>query len=155
MNNLHQNLNLSEENARLQGIPLTTFRFGVEIENTVVGIFECSGLQAEIEEYAYPEGGMNRHLHVLPGRIKYQRIVLKRGVTISSTLWDWYKESLTSRKGIRKNVSIILFNERMEEVNRWNFKGCWPQKWEGPELKADASRIAVETFELSHEGFIE
>ncbi|MGA1841580.1 MAG: phage tail protein [bacterium] len=150
-----------QKNSRSQGgandsdLPLTSCRFGIEIDNTVVGIFQCGNLQTEIEEYSYKEGGMNKYLYVLPGRIKYQHIILKKGVTISSTLWDWYKQSLSSRKGIRRNVSIILFNERMEEVRRWNFKGCWPQKWLGPDLKADRSDVAIEIFELAHEGFIE
>lgn len=151
---LQQNFQ-NQSNTNGSGYPLTSCRFGVEIDNTVVGIFQCTGLQTEIEECLYQEGGMNRHLHTLPGRTKYQHIILKKGVTISNTLWNWYQKSLTSRKDIRKNASIILFNEQMEEVYRWNFKRCWPQKWLGPGLKADTSSVAIETFELAHEGFIE
>lgn len=144
-----------QQRSKGRNTPLTSCRFGIEINNTVVGIFKCSGFQTEIEEYSYREGGMNRHLHILPGRTKYQHIVLKQGVTISSTLWDWYQQSLRSRKDIRRNVSIILFNEKMEEARRWNFKGCWPKKWVGPDLSAVTSNVAIETFVIAHEGFIE
>lgn len=154
-NNLLLNNSRTRGGAKGKDLPLTSCRFGIEVDNSVVGIFQCGSLKTEIEEFSYQEGGMNKYLCVFPGRIKYQHIILKKGVTISDTLWDWYKRSLTSRKGIRRNVSIILFNERMEEVRRWNLKGCWPQKWLGPDLKADRSDVAIETFELAHEGFIE
>ena len=43
----------------------------------------------------------------------------------------------------------------MAERVRWNLQNAWPSKWVGPELKASANEIAIETLEICHEGITE
>ena len=53
----------------------------------------------------------------------------------------------------RQNVSICLLDENRNEKIRWNLINAWPNKWTGPELKANANEIAIETLEFCHEGY--
>ena len=59
----------------------------------VASFSEVSGLQIEMETESYREGGVNGFVHTFPKGIKYQPLVLKRGITdLAMTLWNWYKD---------------------------------------------------------------
>lgn len=132
--------------------PYITCYFHVEIEGIAEAFFrECSGLEAEIEVLAYEQGGVNDHVEKLPGRIKFPNVVLKRGVTDSKTLWEWFSKGVQG-KIERKNVSIILYDSKGSEVKRWSFERAYPTKWSGPGLKSDENAVAIETLEIAHEG---
>ena len=132
--------------------PYTSNLFHIEIEGIEEAFFkECGGLTAETEILSFEEGGVNDYIHKLPGRTKYPNVVLKRGITESGWLWDWYQK-VASGKVERKNISIVLYNPKGEEVKRWSFERAYPVKWSGSDLKADESAIAVETLEITHEG---
>lgn len=129
------------------------YRFLVELEGMVVGGFsEVSGLQAETEVEEYQEGGLNTYVHRLPKRTKYPNIVLKRGATSAGDLWSWYHKAYMGQVQ-RKDGSIIMQDNAGNEVCRWNFFQAYPVKWNGPELNAKSSDVAVETFELVHNGW--
>ncbi len=132
--------------------PYLTFRFLVEIQGLVAaGFSEVSGLSAETDFDSVEEGGVNEYVHKLPGRTKYPNLVLKRGLVDSTALWNWYHDVVTG-KITRRSGAIILLDSVGDEKWRWNFKDAYPVKWIGPELKADANTVAVETLELAHNG---
>lgn len=117
----------------------------------VAGFSEVSGLTVETEFEEIAEGGVNQYVHRLPSRTRYEPIVLKRGITVMSDLWDWYAD-VVEGKVVRRNGSIILFDNRFIEFRRWNFYDAYPTKWIGPALDASGSQVAVETIELVHNG---
>lgn len=129
-----------------------TCYFSVEIDGIQEAVFrECSGLESEIEVLSYEEGGVNDHPHKLPGRAKFPNVTLKRGVTDSKDLWEWFSGGIQGQIK-RKTVHIILCNAKGEEVRRWTFDGAYPIKWTGPSLNANENAVAIETLELTHEG---
>ncbi|MCX6006837.1 MAG: phage tail protein, partial [Chloroflexi bacterium] len=90
--------------------PYITSLFNIEIEGIQEASFkECSGLEAETEVLSFEEGGINDYMHKLPGRTKYPNVVLKKGITDSGWLWDWYQK-VTRGKVERKNLSVVLYN---------------------------------------------
>ncbi|MDF2720871.1 MAG: phage tail protein [Paenibacillus sp.] len=128
------------------------FRFKVEIDGLLVaGFSDVTGMQSEIELQEIPEGGVNTYKHMVPKATKLPRIVLKRGITQSSELWDWY-ESALGGKITRKSGSIILLNTLGKELCRWNFFEAYPVKWAGPDLSASSVNVAVEAIEIVHNG---
>lgn len=130
----------------------TAFRFLVEIKGLyVAGFTEVSGLQSEIELEEYREGGNNGYAHRFPKAIRYAPIVLKRGMTTSSDLWDWY-ESVRAGNVTRKDGSIIMQDGQGKEVCRWNFFESYPSKWSGPDLSSMSSAVAIESVEIVHNG---
>ncbi len=133
--------------------PFRSYNFLVEIDGLTQASFqECSGLDATTEPIEYREGGDNTTVRKLPGRTSYSDITLKRGMTDSSELWDWFKQ-IRDGNVIRKNGSIVVYDlANAKEVARWNFVRAWPTKWEGPSFNATGNEIAVETLTLAHEG---
>jgi phage tail-like protein len=88
----------------------------------------------------------------LPGRVHYGNVVLRRGVTKSNELWDWWN---TVRAGQfqRKNGSIILLELDLTEVRRWNFFGAWPCRYDISPLAGRGEETVIETLELAIESF--
>lgn len=129
-------------------------RFYVSIEGVTgeQALFtEASGLQLEIEVFEYTEGGVNSFVHKLPGRTKVGNLTLKRGMTNSKAFLEWIS-NVALGKIERKNVSIVMFNAKGDELMRWNYDGMYPVKWTGPQYQASGNAAAIESLELAHSG---
>jgi phage tail-like protein len=132
--------------------PFPAHIFAVEIGGVIKATFsECSGLQGEVEIFEYQEGGENGYIHRLPGRTKWTNLSLKRGLTDCPELHQWYADALHN-KITRHDMSVVIYNQSGEEVRRWNIRAAYPVKWVGPQLKAGATEVAIETLELAHHG---
>jgi phage tail-like protein len=133
--------------------PYVGSHFSIEIEGIEQGSFsEVGGLQMETEVMDYAEGGNNGFVHKLPGRTKWGNITLKRGLTDSVDLWTWH-EGVSQGKVERKDVSIVQFDNELQEVRRWNLRQAFPVKWVGPAWNATTPAVAIETLEIAHHGF--
>lgn len=133
--------------------PYRNYNFVVEIDGIQqAGFSDCSGFGASTDPIEYREGGKNTTTHKLPGQTKYTNIVLKRGLTDSRDLYDWYNDVIKG-KVRRAHGSIVAYDvDGVTEKVRWNFFNAWPTKWDGPDFSAKANDIAIETLELAHEG---
>jgi phage tail-like protein len=133
--------------------PFGGFNYRVEIDGlTVAGFSEVSGLQAEVEVEEYREGGVNTHMHRIPGPARYpNNLVLKHGLTSVNELWDWHFE-VAQGTITRRKVTIALRDSAGAEVCQWVVRDACPVRWVGPELRAAAAEVAVETLELVHRG---
>ena len=134
--------------------PFMAFRFVVRIDRDTLGGFsEVGGLSAEVEVQELAEGGVNTFVHKLPGRARHTNLTLRRGL-VSRDLWVWFNDIA---QGVieRKPVSVELMNPGGDEVvMRWVFDSAFPMRWQGPDMKAESSAIAVEAVELAHHGFL-
>lgn len=140
--------------------------FVVTLDGVEVGSFrEVSGLSAEVEVHPLAEGGNNRYVHQLPGRLSWPHIVLKRGVVRSDALFQWFltasEHGLASTEHdprvsgalTRQTAAITVHDPTGEPVRTWNLQDAFPVRWTGPTLATTASDIAVEELELAHHGF--
>lgn len=135
--------------------PLVGFHFAVDIQGKVTGFFtECSGLGSEhevIEHKVVTEKGQEVVLKI-PGRLKWENITLKRGITSAMDIWDWRKEVEDGNvDSARRDGSIVMFDQTLKEVARWNFERGWPVKVTGPQPKADSNEIGIEELVIAHE----
>jgi phage tail-like protein len=131
-----------------------TYKYGVEIEGTLMaGFTSCSGLGVTRETKEVEEGGINDRVHILPGRIKYDKLTLKRGVTYSTYLWDWFHEGYLNGKVKRRNMTLYLYGVNGLALKQWNILEAYPVKWSGSEFRSDSQEVAIETVEFVHEGF--
>jgi phage tail-like protein len=133
--------------------PYGQFNFQVKIDGIVVaGFSEVSGLTTDTNIIEYRQGSENvETVRKLPGLMKYNNIVLKRGWTADTKLWTWRK-SVIDGKTQRKTGSIVLLDESRSPALSWEFREGWPSKWEGPALNAKTSEVAIETLEIANEG---
>ena len=138
--------------ARRATDPFASFNFKLEIEGiTVAGFNEVTGLNQESNVIDYREGQEGITPRKLPGLNKFGNITLKRGISPDLSVYNWRK-TVTDGDIERRNASIVLHNEKHEEVVRWNLVNAWPSKYVGPDLKANANEVAIESIELTHEG---
>ena len=132
--------------------PFVTYNFLVEIDGITRAAFqEASGFDSTIDIIEHREGGENTTVRKLPGLTKYSNITLKWGITDDRELYDWHRQ-IVQGDMLRRNGSIVLLDRRGEEVARWNFVRAWPSKWDGPDLNAEGTDVAIEMLELAHEG---
>lgn len=132
--------------------PYAAFDFLVEIDGLTVGGFsECRGLSAEIDVIEYREGGDRGGIRKLPGLTRYSNIVLKRGITASRELWQWFRATATGAAD-RRTGRIVLLDRDRNPVAAFRFVEGWVARWEGPHLRAAGNDVAIETLEIAHEG---
>lgn len=135
--------------------PEGNYVFALEIDGIEVAQFlECSGLKTSTTIFELEEGGMNHRVHKLPGQSRWENIVLRYGVTNDVSLMAWRGEVLSDDfgQGNRRNGSIVVKNNQMEVVRRYNFIDGWPVSWEGPSFSAQGAELAIESVELAHHG---
>ncbi len=136
--------------------PYASFNFLLEIDGIqTAGFSEVTGLNAESNVVEYREGADKTNtMRKLPGLDKYGNVTLKHGLTKDRVLFDWHKAVMDGDIVRKPAMSIVLLNEKREEAVRWNLLEAWPMKWTGPDLKAGASEIAIESLEIAHEGVV-
>jgi phage tail-like protein len=124
---------------------------------------EVNGLTAQVETEDYREGGRNVGPHKFMKWGKYSNVVLKRGVTFNTDIWDWYFQVLNGSKAPLRKHGIIMLNERggpdiplidTLPVAVWFFSNGLPEKLDGPPLKGSGNEIAIESLEIAHEGLV-
>ncbi len=158
---------LVREMEKLIGIrfdPAPAYLFYVSISGLVVGLFtSCEGLGVNRQVEELPEGGLNDHVHTLPGRVKAGHITLKRGLSVSSELWNWFGEGLYDAKVKRQNMSIIQGGPGMSAlsvvgmkgpgiVKNWDFEGAYPISWSLSTLDVNnTNQVAIESIEIAFE----
>jgi phage tail-like protein len=132
--------------------PFVIYNFHVEIDGITRAAFqEASGFDSTIDIIEHREGGENTTVRKLPGLTKYSNITLKWGITDDRELYDWHRQ-IVEGDMLRKNGSIVMLDRKGEEVARWDFVRAWPCKWDGPDLSAEGTDVAIEMLELAHEG---
>jgi len=133
--------------------PYLDFNFLVEIDSvTVAGFSEADLPEGRIEAVAYREGSdKTSAARLLPGRVEYGPLVLRRGFNGDGQLFQWW-QAVAQGTVDRRNVSVVLLDEQRQQVARWNLHRAWPSKWTGPALRALGNEVAIETLELVHEG---
>lgn len=142
---------------------------GTAILNTAIpflagGFSKIEGLDAEVELESYHPGGDTSSEHRFFKYGKYPKIVLKRGVTFNTDIWDWHHQVITGERKTRKSGTIILLDSKKFfdvpgvalpfehfPVAAWTFHNALPIKLGGPVLDAkegEGDAVAIETLEL-------
>jgi phage tail-like protein len=77
--------------------PYDAFNFIVEITGvSSAGFTECLLPVASIDVLEYrPGSDAVNNAHKLPGLVRYGNLVLKRGLTSSTALWEWFSSFAT------------------------------------------------------------
>lgn len=136
--------------------PLLGFNFMLELEGAIAGYFtECSGIgsEHEITEHKVVDKQGHEIVRKIPGRVKFQDVTLKRGITSDMEIWDWRQKVVDGdMNGARKNITISMLDRNYNPVALWNFFNAWPSKVTGPSLKSDDNSFGVEEVSIVHEG---
>jgi len=164
--------NASEEPSGSPIEVLTTSKFYVEITlqgslETIDGYFmECSGLSrsqevieiVEVTPQVWGKSSSTKGRVVrtkIPGNVKCDNIILKQGLTISMTMWNWLKAVEDGKWSEQfRDGDITIYDQSDTERARFRFNGAWPVRYKVSDFKADGSEFAIAEVELSVRDFL-
>lgn len=132
--------------------PYKNYNFLVSVDGVAsAGFSSCVIPDIIVEVIEYREGGdSTTGVRKLPGRAKYNNLVLKRGLTSSQDLWNWVKNVLGGVAD-RRTVTVTLLDDGRQPVVKWSFLNAWPCKYEISSLQGKGNEVAIETLEIAHE----
>ena len=133
--------------------PLLTSSWLLEVDGKSFGHFKiCSGIGSMtevVEQRAVNKQGQDI-IKKVPGRLKWLDVTLKRGITSNMSVWQWRQQFVTGDiNAVRKDFSIVLFDQAGNEIARWRFSKGWPSK---VELSNSGEMSSIETVLITHEG---
>ena len=145
--------------------PLQVFRFHVQFKTATLkkavggevslcsGAFaECTGLEATMEPKVIKSGGVNYGAAQRAGPVTFATVVLKRGMTTTRDLWQWFQLVAGGAYAYRLNVEIEMRNARDEAVLTWGLDRALPVKFKAADLNARGTEVGIEELHLAHEG---
>jgi phage tail-like protein len=134
--------------------PAVSVCFVVSIDDHALGAFNgCEGLGCEVVLEQREEGGNNGMVWQLPTRLKYPTIKLTRPVTADTAKVAAWFSSVVTGLG-RRTGSITAMTLDGTVVARWGLLDVVPVRWSGPSLGPDSPKVATETVEIAHHGFL-
>ena len=138
--------------------PFTSFNFAVEINFEPVSkevcnaaFSDCDGLDMTMEVKTIREGGNNTSQPRLAGPVTYGQLTLKRGMTPTFHLWDWFR-AVTVNPALRATAEVIVLapDGRTRQAS-FLLSRCVPVKLKAPALSASNGGVAIEELQLAYE----
>ena len=139
--------------------PFTTFNFQVVLTLPDGGrplcnaaFAECSGLEMSLKPKTYQEGGNNDQQIHLAGPVTYGQLTLKRGMTDSFDLWDWFDRVAGGEYRLRAHGVVAMRSSDGQTMQaRFELIRCLPLKIKAPALNARDGVIAIEEMQVAYE----
>jgi phage tail-like protein len=131
---------------------LTAFNFELDVSGMAAGFFtEISGIGSEsevVESKAMGSAGKQTTMKQ-PGRLKWNDITLKRGITSNMDMWTW-RAAIENGEILSNRFagSIYMLDQTGTAVAQWDFTNAWPSKVSGPAPKSDGNEVGVEEFTM-------
>lgn len=137
--------------------PFSAFNFSIEITVDPVAtricsaaFSECDGLEMNIEVKTIRQGGDNARQIRLTGPSTFGNLTLKRGMTSSFDLWDWFNAVIVD-PSLRADAQIVMLAPDKSEQCRFLVTRCLPIKLKAPPLNAVSGMVAIEEMQLAYE----
>ncbi len=138
--------------------PFTAFNFAVEInvpglstKACAASFSECDGLDMTMEVKTIREGGNNGRQIRLAGPLAYAQLTLKRGMTETFDLWEWFAAVLKN-PSLRADAEVVVFAPNgTAERARFILSRCLPVKLKAPPLNAKDGMVAIEELQIAYE----
>jgi phage tail-like protein len=114
---------------------------------------ECTGLEGTMEPKVIKEGGRNNGPLQRCGPVSYATVILKRGMSETRDLWNWFEQITSGAYAQRVDVDIELLDRSGDApVITWTLKNALPIKFKAADLSAKNSEVSIEELHLAHEG---
>lgn len=141
-----------------------------------MGFSEVGLPRTTISEIPYRENIDGYRFQKTPGLVRYEPVILKRGVTKNRDFYDWLRlvndellllgaaNELTGdvrkgprqSEGFRKDVVIEVLDREGNPIKGWYLFNSWPTSYKpGDDLNASAEDKLVEELTLTYELFLE
>jgi len=114
---------------------------GIEIGQ--VALHQGPSIETAIVDY---QDGDDIILKSRPGCSRFGEIIVSRKMKGEKKLLDWYLKTLTGEVE-KKGGALIICDKSGDIIDRYDFEGAWPTKWEGG-LKEKVT-LAVDSIAIS------
>lgn len=84
-----------------------------------------------------------------PGLVGYTNLVLTRGLTGETDLFDWWEQVRAGEREVHRDVTVSLLDEAHDTVWTWRFTFAFPTVYRFSQLDADSSELVDEVLELA------
>ena len=149
--------------------PLPIFRFQIDFYVSTPGssnngtnkpicsgaFSECTGLEATMDPKVIKVGGHNVGDIQRAGKTTYATVILKRGVSNTRDMWEWFNLISGGAYAYRLNAEIMLQNfgvQKDDYTLKWKLKNCMPTKFKAADFNATSNQIGIEELHFVHEG---
>jgi phage tail-like protein len=136
--------------------PFTAFNFSVQISLDGgaplcdAAFSECDGLELSQEIKTIREGGNNGVQVRCAGPATYGTLTLKRGITDSFDLWDWFEQAIEDPASTAHAEVVLYAEDRSTPRVSFVLGSCRPLKLKAPALNAKDGMVAVEELQIAY-----
>jgi phage tail-like protein len=125
--------------------------FTVDLGDGAVAAFREVALPVATTDVVVSRSGSDRTVEPRkrPGLVSYSNLVLVRGLTGRTELYDWWEQVRSGDADVGRNVTVSLTDERHEPVWTWRFTDAFPAVYRFSALDADGSELVDEVIELT------
>ena len=149
--------------------PLTKMNFLVSVDEVsgVAAFNEVTGVEATVDVIEFRQGNSSSLAPVkIQGLVKHGNVTLKMGYTRDQDFKTWIQNCVSERRGEtpRRNVTIEMIDitegapqsivESVSGTLTWILKDAWVTKYNGPDLNASTSEVAIESVEIAYEELV-
>lgn len=138
--------------------PDVPYRYQLDMGHvTCVRFNEVQGLKCETEVIELREGGNNFFKKSLVGGNSFTPLTIKKGFySAGSEFYRWMRKIHIGNKANpieRVNMSLVILNDKFEEVGRFNLYKCFPTSYDGPSFNSTAKEITFESITIKYDFF--
>ena len=149
--------------------PLTKMNFIVSIGEgggDMAAFNEVTGIESTVDVIEFRQGNSHSLAPVkIQGLVKHGNVTLRMGYVRNQEFKNWIIQCVSEHRGAatpRKNVSIELIDisegspDSVESTPSadgvvWVLSNAWVTKYNGADLNASTSEVAIESVELAYE----
>ncbi|GAA2124574.1 phage tail protein [Nocardioides bigeumensis] len=117
------------------------------------GFSACDGLEVSVTNKSIRVGGDNGRVVHLGGIVNNGTLSLKRGMTDSFDLWDWFERvNVDEERRLRATCLVVsMAPDRVTEQATYVLDRCLPVKLKVPAMDAATGQLAVEELQVAYE----
>jgi len=139
---------------------ITGMIFEVTIDGHDFGFWSTVGglaVKFEIAEYRAGDGSNRRWIE--PAYTTYTNVKLGRVTTLRYTkqIMEWMRQTQFNAKKVTAQIKGFPFWHNKHDPSlsiKWDLQGVLPVAWSGPAFDNQGGKVAMESLELAHEGFL-
>jgi phage tail-like protein len=88
----------------------------------------------------------------IPGNISYTNLTLRRGLTVSMTVWNWLEAVQEGSWALqRRDGSLTLYDQGAQAQVRFEFKRAWPVSYSISDVSVSSGDLEIEELEVAVE----
>jgi phage tail-like protein len=135
--------------------PDVGYRYFIEIDGiSTVRFKEVSGMKMTTQVTTIREGGNNHHEHALIDGQTFEPLTIKKGFYgMRTEFFQWMAQLHSQQPHSRKDMALVVLNDKGHEICRFNFFGAFIMEYSGPDFDAQTKEIAFETIKIHYDYF--